>query len=206
MTQTFVVLAGGAVVALLAGTWAATQFGGSDDPYAQCRDSAVAGGVASIGGPFTLVNGAGETVTEADVFTRPSLLYFGYTFCPDVCPADAARNAEATDLLIEQGIDAQPVFITVDPERDTPEVVGEWAGYLHERMIGLTGTAEQVEAAGLAYRTFSRKQEGDPEYYLMDHSTFTYLVLPEEGFVEFFRNDESAEEVARRSACFVEAA
>lgn len=172
------------------------------DVFAECRAGAVGGG--SIGGPFTLVNGQGQTVTEKDVITKPSLVYFGYTFCPDVCPADNARNAEAVDILEERGFDVKPVFISIDPERDTPEVVREFAANLHPKMVGLTGTPEQIKAASLAYKTYYRKQEGDPEYYLMDHSTFTYLVLPDIGFVDFFKRDDTADTMAERTACFVE--
>jgi protein SCO1/2 len=133
-------------------------------------------------------------------------VYFGYTFCPDVCPLDNARNAEAIDLLQEQGRDVQPVFISIDPDRDTPEVVAEYASYVHDDMIALTGTAEQVKAASKAYKTYYRKQEGDDEFYLVDHSTFTYLMLPEVGFVEFFKRDDTPEDIARRTACFMDAA
>ena len=157
-----------------------------------------------MGGPFELMSSVGETVTDRDVITEPSLVYFGYTYCPDVCPLDTARNAEAVDLLAERGVSATPVFISVDPERDTPDVVGEFAYNMHDKMIGLTGTPEQVKAASQAYRTYYRKQEGDPDYYLVDHSTFTYLVLPEHGFVEYFRRDISAERLADLALCFVE--
>ena len=183
-------------------------WGGSrgGDRFAACRSTSISGGAGAIGGPFTLVDENGRTVTDKDVFTRPSLLYFGYTFCPDVCPLDNARNAEATDILIRRGYDVQPVFISIDPERDTPEVVKEFTDALHPRMLGLTGTPEQVKAASQAYRTYYRKQEGDDEYYLVDHSTYTYLVLPKYGFVEFFTRDVGPEEMADRTACFIDAA
>ena len=90
-----------------------------------CGDTAVAG--SAIGGPFELVSETGETVTDADVITKPTLVYFGYTFCPDVCPLDTARNAEAVDILTERGLSVTPVFISIDPERDTPKIVGEFA-------------------------------------------------------------------------------
>ncbi len=102
----------------------------------------------------------GETVTDADVLTGPSLIYFGYTFCPDVCPLDTARNAEAIDILEERGQMVTPVFISIDPERDTPEVVGDFAVNLHERMIGLTGSPEQVAAASKAYKTYYKAHAG----------------------------------------------
>lgn len=174
------------------------------DVFADCRSSAVAGGAGAIGGPFELVNAKGETVTDAEVFTEPSLVYFGYTFCPDVCPFDVSRNAEAVDLLAERGMSVTPVFISIDPERDTPEVVGDFAHNMHEKMIGLTGSPEQVQAASQAYRTYYKKQDSEDEFYLVDHSTFTYLVLPEQGFVEFFRRDVTPEDMAEKSACFID--
>ncbi len=178
--------------------------GGGDDRFAQCRTTRVAGGSAMIGGPFTLVDETGRTVTDKDVITKPSLVYFGYTFCPDVCPLDGARNAEAVDILQGRGYDVQPVFISIDPARDTPEVVAEFTDYLHPDMIGLTGTPEQVKAASQAYKTYFAKQPGDEEYYLMDHSTFTYLMLPGTGFADFFSRDVTAQQMADRVACFID--
>ena len=99
-----------------------------------------------------------------------------------------------------------PIFISIDPKRDTPEVVGDFAANLHENMIGLTGSEEQVKAASQAYRTYFKVQPGDDDYYLVDHSTFSYLVMPEDGFVEFFRRDLTPEQVAERTSCFLDAA
>jgi len=181
--------------------------GQDEDQFAECRASRVAGGPGDIGGPFELVSETGETVTDADVITQPSLLYFGYTFCPDVCPLDNARNAIAVEILEERDRMVTPVFISIDPERDTPEVLADFTDNMHPRMIGLTGSVEQTTAASQAYRTyFNAHEEGDDGFYLVDHSTFTYLVLPEHGFVEFFRRDTSPEEMADRVACFADAA
>jgi len=106
--------------------------------------------------------------------------------------------------LAKRGMSATPVFISVDPKRDTPEVVAEFTKWLHPKMIGLTGTPEQVKAASQAYRTYYKAHDDeDEEYYLVDHSTMTYLMLPDHGFVEFFRRDQSAEVVAETSACFI---
>ncbi len=205
-TRVYAAAAAAVVVGVLGGTLYFAMQPGGDDPFSSCRESAVAGGTGAIGGPFTLVDETGETVTDADVFTKPSLVYFGYTFCPDVCPADSARNAEAVDAAAELGYDVQPVFISVDPDRDTPEIVADFTDYLHEDMLGLTGSPEQVKAASQAYRTYYRKQEGDPEYYLVDHSTFSYFVLPETGVVEYFRRDQPAGEIAKTMACFIDVA
>jgi protein SCO1/2 len=205
MVRLAAVSAGVAVVALVGGLWYVSAPRNGDDKYAECRTTKIAGGTEQIGGPFTLINAKGETVTDTDVITRPSLVYFGYTFCPDVCPLDTARNAETVDILQEMGLDVTPVFISIDPNRDTPEVVGDFAANLHEDMIGLTGSEEQVRAASQAYRTYYKRQPGDDEYYLVDHSTFTYLVTPEDGFLEFFRRELSPEVVAERTSCFLEA-
>ena len=177
-----------------------TLGGNTSDQFAQCRSSTVAG---DLGGPFELVNGAGETVTDADVITEPTLIYFGYTFCPDVCPLDVDRNAHAVELLEEQGKIVTPVFITVDPARDTPEVVREFAEVMHPRMIGLTGSPEQVKAASQAYRTYYKAHPPVDGEYLVDHTTFSYLVMPEVGFVEYFRRELAPEDLAYKIGCFV---
>lgn len=176
-----------------------------DDAFAACRGGAVASGTAAIGGPFALTNGAGARVTEVDAITRPTLIYFGYTFCPDICPVDLARNATAADLLAEEGIDVGLVFVSIDPERDTPEVASEYAAYIHPAMIGLSGSPEDVAAAADAYRVYSRKADDDPEFYLMDHSTFTYLAAPGHPFLEVFSTSASADEVAKGVACYAAA-
>ena len=190
----------------VAGYFATRQKSDIGDLFSQCRETQIAGGSDQIGGPFTLVNTQGETVTDKDVFTKPSILYFGYTLCPDICPADSYRNALAVDALRDKGIEANPVFISIDPDRDTPDVVADFVGNLHEDYIGLTGTEGQVSIASKAYKTFYRAQDKSDEYYLVDHSTFSYLVLPEHGFVEYFQRDVTPEVMAERAACFVEAA
>lgn len=192
------------IVALMVGIWFFTQGSKGDDQFAQCRASTVAGGAGALGGPFELVNAEGKTVTDTDVITEPSILYFGYTFCPDVCPLDVNRNALAVDVLEERGMSVTPVFISIDPKRDTPDVVGDFAANMHERMIGLTGSPEQVKAVSQAYRTYYRAQDGEDDYYLVDHSTFSYLVMPEHGFVEFFRREITPDQMAETVACFVE--
>jgi protein SCO1/2 len=99
----------------------------------------------------------------------------------------------------------QPVFISIDPERDTPEVVAEFTDYLHEDMLGLTGSLEQVKAASQAYKTYFKKQPADDEFYFVDHSTFTYLVMPETGFAEYFRREVEPDQMADTVACFMDA-
>lgn len=208
MSKTLAITGAAAVGALLLGTLAYTQFAGGGDALAECRAGAVAGGAGAIGGPFELVSETGETVTDKDVITKPTLVYFGYTFCPDVCPLDTQRNGEAVTLLEEQGHDVGSLFISVDPKRDTPESVAEFTDVMHPEMIGLTGSEEQVKAASMAYKTYFKVQEpeeGDEDFYLVDHSTFTYLMTPEQGFIDFFKRDETPEQMASRVGCFIDA-
>jgi protein SCO1/2 len=205
MTRLYAGLAAAAVAALIGGTAAYVLLSRGDDVFAQCRQGNVAGG--DIGGPFTLVNTKGETVTEAQVLTKPSLVYFGYTFCPDVCPFDMARNVAAVDILDEMGLDVTPVFVSIDPERDTPEALADYEFNMHPKLVALTGSPDQVKVASQAYKTFYRRQpaeEGD-DFYLIDHSTFTYLMLPGTGFVDFFRREITSEQMAESVACFLKA-
>ncbi len=196
----------GSVAALAVLVGASLYFGLSDRrSAADCGGAGIAGGNSQIGGPFRLVDGSGAEVADTTVLAKPSLIYFGYTFCPDVCPFDVARNAAAVDQLAESGLEVTPVFITVDPERDTPEVVADYAEAFHPSMVGLTGTIEQVEAAAKEFKVYSRKQDSEDEYYLVDHSTFTYLSIPGQGVVDYFNRSDTADLIAGRTACQIEA-
>lgn len=155
----------------------------------------------AIGGPFSLVDQDGRAVTEADFKGRFMLVYFGYTFCPDVCPTQLTRIGNALDMLGEAADKVTPVFITVDPERDRPEHLKEYLTFFHPRTVGLTGTPEQITAAAKAYKVYYKKAEtegGDPGDYLMDHTSVTYLMGPDGGFVTHFSHDVDAEAMAAR--------
>ena len=201
LTRIAAALAAMAVVAM-AGAAIYARFSGQDR-FAQCRAGAIAG-QSALEAAFSLTDETGRAVTEAEVLDVPALVYFGYTFCPDVCPIDSDRNATATAILDDQGVEVRPVFVSVDPGRDTPEVLAEFTNFYHERMLGLTGSAEAVDAAAKNFRVYYKnQQEADEEYYLVDHSSFTYLTLPGLGVADFFRRSTSPEEVAERTACFV---
>lgn len=175
------------------------------DPYADCRRGAVAGGTATIGGPFDLVNGQGARMTEAEAITKPTLVYFGYAYCPDICPTDLSRNVLAADELAERGEDVGLVFISIDPERDTPEIMRDYTEALHPGMIGLTGTPEEIAEVAREYKVYYRKAGDDPKTYLMDHSTFTYLIGAGGTFLEFYPSDATPEAVADSVGCFTAA-
>lgn len=175
------------------------------DRFAQCRGGIVTSGGGDIGGPFSLISETGERVTEQEVIDRLSLVYFGYSFCPDVCPVDLFRNGEAVYALAERGVDVKPVFITLDPERDTVEQLAEYTDLMHPDMVGLTGPRVDIDAAIAQYRVYSVKSGDDPEDYLMDHSSFTYLMDPEEGFLDFFPRTTTPQDMAERVACYAAA-
>ncbi|EEW25228.1 SCO family protein [Rhodobacter ferrooxidans] len=204
MTRLSAWLAAGMTAVIVAVSVWAAYFRGGNDIFAECRSGQVAGG--EIGGPLNLIDETGAAVTEKEMLAKPSLVYFGYTFCPDVCPLDNARNAAAVDILEEQGIEVTPVFISVDSARDTPETLTSFTDSLHPRMIGYTGTAEQIKAASLAYKTYFKIKNPEEEYYLIDHSTFTYLMLPGIGFVDFFKRDATPDQMAESVACYVNTA
>lgn len=201
MTKLYSMLAATVLVAMLAGTAAFIQFSGSSHAADSCNASAVAG--ATIGGPFELLNADNETVTDADVIDRPTLVYFGYTFCPDVCPFDVARNVQAVDILKEAGHDVRPMFITIDPERDTPDVMADYQFNMHPDLVGLTGSSEQIKSAADAYRVYYARGTGDDEFYLMDHTTFTYLMMPGSEIATFFRREDTAEKIAEVTSCLI---
>ena len=151
-----------------------------------------------IGGPFTLTDHTGRQVTQADFLGNFALLFFGYTFCPDVCPTELGDIALALDELGDDSVAITPLLITIDPERDTPAVLGEYVPLFHERLIGLTGTPEQVKAVADAYRVLYQRVE-DPSYtyYLMDHTSFVYLLDPEGNVASLLRYGTPPEEMAK---------
>jgi protein SCO1/2 len=156
-------------------------------------------GQALIGGPFTLVDQHGRTVTERDFAGRFMLVYFGYTFCPDVCPLSLSNMAQAVALLEpEQAKRVVPVFITVDPERDTVKQLAEYAPALDPRLVALTGSADQIRQAAKVYRVYySKVENGGSDNYLMDHSAFIYLMGPDGRYRRHFGHDAAPDKLAQ---------
>jgi cytochrome oxidase Cu insertion factor (SCO1/SenC/PrrC family) len=158
----------------------------------------MAGGEALVGGPFTLTDQHGRHVTEQDFAGRYMLIYFGYTYCPDFCPMSLSNMTQALDMLpSEEAEQVVPILITVDPERDTVAQLADYAPLFHPRLVALTGTPEQTKAAAKAYRVyFSKAGNGDGSDYLMDHSTFIYLMGPNGKYVRHFSHPATPEEIA----------
>jgi protein SCO1/2 len=155
-------------------------------------------GVASIGGPFALIDQDGRAVTDQTYRGRWMLIYFGYTFCPDVCPTELAVVAQALDKLApgDRNLVA-PIFITIDPARDNPAVMKDYVAAFHPAMIGLTGSEEQVAVAMKAYKVYGAKAKSDdPANYTVDHSSILYLVGPDGRFTQHFPHGTSADDLA----------
>lgn len=132
--------------------------------------------------PFTLQTTAGETFTEADLKGKPSLIFFGYTFCPEVCPTTLAETVVWKQELGLNNEDLRTIFVTVDPERDTKEVLAAYLGGFDPQVIGLVGTPEQTEAAKASFGVMSVKQDSGDEYYLVDHTASVFLINKDGSF------------------------
>lgn len=154
-------------------------------------------GQALIGGPFSLVDHTGKRVTEKDFLGKYTLIFFGYTDCPDICPTELQVMSAALDQMGEAGEPIQPVFITVDPERDTPDVLKAYVENFHPRLMGLTGTADEIAAVARAYRVYYTKASGTAAGdYLMDHSSILYLMGPDGKFLKHFTYTTDAKALA----------
>ena len=150
----------------------------------------------TLGGAFSLTDHTGRDVTERDFAGRWLLLYFGFTHCPDVCPTDLGIIADTIDLLGPLGEEVTPVLISIDPERDTPAQLADYVAAFHPRMVGLTGTPQQVSAVARRFRVFySRVQHPDMTEYTMDHSSFIYLVGPDGLVRSLFRRGTAPEAI-----------
>lgn len=162
----------------------------------------VASGTALIGGPFTLVDHRGQTVTDRDYRGRFMLVLFGYTHCPDMCPLELQAMTEALDILGPRAEAVQPLFISIDPARDTVAEMKTYVANFHESLVGLTGSDQQVAAAAKVYRVFYRKAEapdGDGNY-LVDHAASIYLMDRQGRYLAHFNHATTPEQMADRLA------
>jgi protein SCO1 len=153
---------------------------------------------SAIGGPFRLVDQNGRTVTDADLKGKWALIYFGYTHCPDACPTALNEIAIALDDLGPKRDAVRPVFITVDPERDTSEVLKSYATSFDMPLLALTGTPQEVAQAAKDYRVYYAKHPEPGGDYSMDHSSVIYVMDPEGRFTATFTPESSPEDIAAR--------
>lgn len=197
----FLVAIGGLLAASLLSIFLLGPSSNEDQPV---RSS----GEALVGGPFQLTAHTGQSVTEADFAGQYMLIYFGFTFCPDVCPTELQVMSSALDVLGDEGANVTPMLISIDPERDTVEAMAQYVTNFHPRLVGLTGTPEQVAAAASAYRVYFQKvaDETSAAAYTMDHSSIVYLMGPDGAFLKHFGPGTSPEKMAKTIASFIEQA
>lgn len=153
-------------------------------------------GGPSVGGPFTLVDGDGRTVTDQSFRGKWLLIYFGYTHCPDACPTALNDMATALAQLGPKASAVQPIFITVDPERDTPAVVKDYVAAFGAGIVGLTGSPDQLAAVEREYRVYAAKRLNKDGSYDMDHSSIIYLMDPEGHPTSYFSHETKVDELA----------
>ena len=155
-------------------------------------------GEASVGGPFTLTDHTGRRVTDQEWRGRYMLVFFGFTFCPDVCPTALQVTASALDKLGAKAERVTPLFISVDWERDTPDMLARYVSSFHPRLVGLTGSADEIAAVARAYRVYYRKAKDEKSAagYTIDHSSIVYLMGPDGRFVTHFTHTTSPDAMA----------
>lgn len=159
-----------------------------------------ASGKFLVGGPFSLITSEGKRVTEKDFRGKYMLLAFGYTYCPDICPSELQTIANTLDALGPKADAIVPIFISVDPERDTPEQLGQFVKNFSPRIVGLTGTPEEIAAAAKGYKgTVYRKEPStSPGAYAITHSTFIYVIDPNGNYVTHFVYGVTAEDMTAK--------
>jgi len=186
------ILAGGIAVAIVAGTTVAVRPWFSQPPDAMTA--------AEIGGPFALVGADGRTVTEADFHGKWMLVYFGYTQCPDACPTALNSIANALDMLKARRASVAPIFISVDPARDTPAVMGHYVALFDKQIVGLTGTQAQIDRVTREYRVYAARHPTKDGGYTMDHSSIIYVMDPQGRFNSVIDGAANPEDIAAKIA------
>ncbi|MGE5539674.1 MAG: SCO family protein [Gemmatimonas sp.] len=180
----------------IAAAMIALKFRGQPQPEAAVPGQIRVGPEVAIGGPFALTDQNGKRVTDADFAGRFMLIYFGYTYCPDVCPTELNTMALALDRLGTR-VRVVPVFITVDPARDTPEALKTYLASFGPEFVGLTGSDEEIARVAKEYRVYYKKGEGEGDTYLMDHTSLLYLVGPDGKLKALFRTGTIPDDLAQ---------
>lgn len=158
---------------------------------------------STVGGPFRLVDQDGKTVTEADLKGRPTLVFFGFTHCPDVCPTALYEITQALNEMGPDAENAQALFVTVDPERDTPEAMKSYLSSFSPRIRGLSGSPEAVAQMVKAYRAYAKKQPAKDGEYTVDHTAVVYLMDKNGAFVAPLNLKREPKEVAAQIRSYV---
>ena len=169
----------------------------------ECNLNSNASTFKSFQGDFYLINEEGLKVSSHSILDSPSLLYFGYTYCPDICPFDLMRNAQVVELLKNENIKIKPIFITLDPNRDTLETLKEYTDFHHNDMIGLTGSEKDIQKIKDIFMVYSQMPNDLSGDYILNHSTFTYFVLPEIGLTTYFTRKDKVKKISDTVKCIL---
>jgi len=176
--------------------------------YQQTAGNQNSGGLleplAAIGGPFELVSGTGETVTDKTFAGKPTLMFFGFTYCPDVCPTTLSELQGWMEALGPDADRLNYAFVSVDPERDTPDVMRDYVWAFDKRITPLTGSREQIDAMLRAYRVYAKRVELDDGDYTMDHSAAVYLMNADNKFVGTIAYGEAEENALQKLRRLIE--
>jgi len=183
------------IATVLAGEWIWLQSRHNHSPAGAGQELAAIP-AAPPGGSFALTDHTGKPVSDETFRGKYLVIVFGYTFCPDVCPTTLGAFAAAMDLLGPEAEAVQPLFVTVDPARDTPEVLAGYVTAFHPRLIGLTGSAEQIRKVTHDYRVYVSKVETGDDAFLVDHSAYVYLVGPDGRTLDYLKHDASPQTMA----------
>lgn len=165
---------------------------------------AISGQIA-IGGPFVLTDHRGQQVTDETYRGKLLLVYFGYGFCPDICPTELQNIANALNEMGRNAADVQPMFITVDPKRDTVAYLAEYVGNFHSRLVGLTGSPQAIDRVATAYRVYYARAKTDAheDEYLVDHTGYVYLMGRDGSFLTMFRGGTDPTKMAQKIAEYI---
>ena len=157
----------------------------------------------SFNDDFNLIHEDGFLTSRAQLIDQPSLIYFGYTYCPDICPFDLMRNSQVVELLKNENIKIKPIFITLDPKRDTLQTLKEYTDFHHDDMVGLTGSEDDIQKIKDIFMVYSQMPNDLSGDYILNHSTFTYFVLPEIGLTTYFTRKDKVKKISDTIKCIL---
>ena len=157
----------------------------------------------SFNDDFNLIHEDGFLTSRAQLIDQPSLIYFGYTYCPDICPFDLMRNSQVVELLKNENIKIKPIFITLDPKRDTLQTLKEYTDFHHDDMVGLTGSENDIQKIKDIFMVYSQMPNDLSGDYILNHSTFTYFVLPEIGLTTYFTRKDKVKKISDTIKCIL---
>tara|TARA_X000001036_G_scaffold399636_1_gene403448 strand:+ start:968 stop:1606 length:639 start_codon:yes stop_codon:yes gene_type:complete len=200
----FIILGSSFFFSILLIVFLISKQGSGTNNLSTCNLNSNASTFADFRGNFSLIDEYGQEISNDSIFDKPTLLYFGYTFCPDICPFDLMRNAEAVELLQIENYEVKPVFISLDPKRDTPSVLRDFTAFHHPNMLGLTGSEDQLEVVKNVYKIYSEIPRNSGNDYILNHSTFSYFVLPKDGVQTYFTRKENPQDLAATMKCILD--